>query len=360
MEQRATDRWTGGYGDLAVALVTTINAAAVLVDDEGRMTLLNARAERLFGPTDGLLWPGGFELLTPSGQKVTPAGDPIVRCAAGDATCSETVVLHDRRDGRRIWLRIDARRLNGDVAPVLALLEDLPSERVAQRELEECMYLAVHDLKEPVRMVKSYLEIIRKDYGEAFDEAGLKFLGFAADGALRMEAQLKAMLTLLKAQTVSYQVRDVDLAQVARSAIDELRNRIEPAKVETTISGLPVVRGDSGQLFEVFFQLMDNAVKFRSPERSPVIEVTSHIDRGRVRVEVRDNGIGIDARHRESAFSVFRQLHPRGEYPGTGIGLAVCKKIVERHGGMIGFESAAEGSVFWFTLGADDVAYQAT
>ena len=222
----------------------------------------------------------------------------------------------------------------------------------SNERLEQFAYAASHDLQEPLRMVTSYLQLLEQRYADAFDEEGEEFLDFAVDGADRMREMIDALLEYSRVETRGDPFEPVELDAILADVLADLQLQIDEADAEITTERLPRVEGDASQLRQVFQNLLDNAIQY-SGETPPRIHVEAN-RRGREWViSVRDDGIGIDPDDQDRVFTVFDRLHSRDEYEGTGIGLALCQRIVERHGGEIWVDSEpGEGSTFSFTLPA--------
>ena len=223
-------------------------------------------------------------------------------------------------------------------------------------ELEQLAYVASHDLQEPLRMVASYLQLVEKRYADRLDADGHEFIGYAVDGAKRMQALINDLLAYSRAGARGGPLQPVEIDAVLDTAIANLGLSIGEQQVRIERGRLPTVLGDPTPLVQLFQNLIGNAIKFRSA-RPPVVRVEGEADGPWWRFSVTDNGIGIDAEYRERVFVLFQRLHGRSEYPGTGIGLAICKRIVERHGGSIWIEdSPGGGTRFVFTLRRGDGA----
>ena len=217
-------------------------------------------------------------------------------------------------------------------------------------ELEQLAYVASHDMQEPLRMIASYLQLVEQRYQDKLDADGREFIGYAVDGAKRMQGLINDLLTYSRVGTKARPFEPVALAGVVDTALGYLRVAIEESGARVTVNGLPRVRGDAPQLVQLMQNLIANAIKFRGTE-PPQVQIDSRDEGPLSRITVRDNGIGIEQAYFERIFVLFQRLHGRGAYPGTGIGLALCKRIVERHGGRIWVESApGQGSAFVFTL----------
>ncbi|MEO5338164.1 MAG: PAS domain S-box protein [Magnetospirillum sp. WYHS-4] len=221
-------------------------------------------------------------------------------------------------------------------------------------ELQSFAYVASHDLQEPLRMVTSYLQLLERRYSEALDDQAHEFISYAVDGARRMQRLIKDLLEYSRVGTRGKPFAETEMERVFGDAMTNLTVAVADAKATVTHDPLPKVWADETQMVSLIQNLVGNAIKYRAPGRDPAIHL--HVERTGMEwlFAVRDNGIGIDPKHFQRIFMVFQRLHSRQEYEGTGIGLAVSKKIVERHGGRIWVDSVADGgSTFYFTLPAE-------
>ncbi|WP_395703000.1 ATP-binding protein [Aquabacterium sp.] len=217
-------------------------------------------------------------------------------------------------------------------------------------ELEQLAYAASHDMQEPLRMIASYLQLVERRYADRLDDDGREFIGYAVDGAKRMQALINDMLAYSRVGTKGHPPVPVESAKVVKTALSNLQLAIEESHAQIECGALPCVMGDAGQLVQLVQNLLSNAIKFRGTQ-PPRVRIGCEADGENWRFEVQDNGIGIAPDYAERIFVMFQRLHPRSAYPGTGIGLALCKRIVERHGGRLWVEPApAGGSTFKFTL----------
>ena len=217
-------------------------------------------------------------------------------------------------------------------------------------ELEQFASVASHDLQEPLRMVASYTQLLAKRYAGRLDGDADEFIGYAVEGATRMQALINDLLAYSRVETKGKPPAPTDCEALLASTLLNLKVAIEERGAVITHERLPTVMADRVQLGQLFQNLIGNAMKF-CKGRAPAIHLRAAPEDGMWRFAVQDNGIGIDPQHRERIFVIFQRLHTHEEYPGTGIGLAICKKIVERHGGRIWVESAVgQGSAFSFTL----------
>ena len=233
------------------------------------------------------------------------------------------------------------------------LVEDLQR---SNSELEQFAYVASHDLQEPLRMVASYCQLLQRRYHGTLDQDANEFIGFAVDGAGRMQQLINALLSYSRVGRSDRPRRRVSLQEAAEMACRDLQKAIEDAGATVDIDGLPNVCGDSVELRQLLQNLIANAIKFRA-DAPPEVRLTATRDGSDWIIAVADNGIGIAPEYAERIFLIFQRLHAREAYPGTGIGLSVCKKIVERHGGQLRVESDGKsGSTFLFNLPASDKA----
>ena len=220
-------------------------------------------------------------------------------------------------------------------------------------ELQQFAYIASHDLQEPLRMVTSYLQLIERRYKGKLDPDADDFIGFAVDGAIRMKTLITDLLAYSRVGTHGKSFEQTDSTLALLAAIANLKVAIEESNAVITYDPLPVVMGDPGQLIQLFQNLIGNAIKFRG-EAPPIVHISAQaIDQPQLewRFSIQDNGIGIEPQYAERIFVIFQRLHNRSEFAGTGIGLAICKKILERHDGKIWIESQPEaGTTFYFTL----------
>ncbi|TDE18911.1 HAMP domain-containing sensor histidine kinase [Actinomadura sp. 6K520] len=234
--------------------------------------------------------------------------------------------------------------------------EDL---RRSNAELEQFAYVASHDLQEPLRKVASFCQMIERRYGDKLDERGQQYIAFAVDGAKRMQSLINDLLSFSRVGRISRPEESVDLNDVARQALDNVATLREETGAEIEVGDLPEVSGDRTQLTQLFQNLVGNAIKFRREGVPPRVVIDAHRTGDEWEFRCSDNGIGIEPRYADRIFLIFQRLHPRDEYAGTGIGLALCKKITEYHGGRIWLDPDGNGddpgTVFRWTLPADRV-----
>jgi len=230
----------------------------------------------------------------------------------------------------------------------------------SNEELQQFAYVASHDLQEPLRMVAGYTQLLARRYQGKLDADADTFIHYAVDGVARMQRLIQDLLAYSRVGTQGREPRPVDAARAAERAVANLQAAIQESGARLDVGPLPVVLADETQLTQLFQNLIGNALKFHG-DAPPRVEVAARTEDAEVRFTVRDHGLGIDARDFERVFVLFQRLHGDGGFSGTGIGLAICKKIVERLGGRIGVESRpGEGSTFWFTLPAAPAPATAT
>jgi PAS domain S-box-containing protein len=242
-------------------------------------------------------------------------------------------------------------------------LEDLIKERTAElddavgnlqrsnKELEQFAYVASHDLQEPLRMVSSFTQLLERRYKDKLDADANEFIQFAVDGANRMQRLINDLLDYSRITSRGKDFNEVESSQLLGQAVSNLHQLITENTAMVTNEDLPVLKVDESQLVRVFQNLIENAIKYKKKTELPKVHISCKNQIEFYEFAVRDNGIGIDKQFHDRIFIIFQRLHAKEEYPGTGIGLAICKRIIERHGGKIWFDSKPnEGTTFFFTL----------
>jgi len=342
----------------------------VVVNQAGEIFLLNAQAEKHFGYSRD-------ELI---GQKVTniiPEGFAERLIADGTRTAAEALAQQIgmgielnglRKDGSEFPIEIMLSPLeSAGETLVTAAIRDITVRKQAEanlvqkieelnrsnEELEQFAYVASHDLQEPLRMVASYTQLLSKRYKGKLDSDADEFIAFAVDGAKRMQRLIQDLLTFSRVGKRGLELLDVSSDRALKLALVNLRGSIEGSGALVTHDPLPEVMADEAQLVQLFQNLVGNAIKYQGPG-VPHIHISA-VKNGAPRwmFSVQDDGLGIDPQFFERIFGMFQRLHKRDEFEGTGMGLAICKKIVERHGGTISVESKPGlGSTFHFDLAA--------
>lgn len=238
-----------------------------------------------------------------------------------------------------------------------ALEEQAEDLRRSNRDLEQFAYVASHDLQEPLRKVASFTQLLSSRYSGQLDERADQYIAFAVDGAKRMQRLINDLLGFSRVGRIGTELGDVDLRALVDQVLGDLQTVIEETGARVVVGDLPVVRGEAPLLAQLLANLVGNALKFRHPDRPPVVRIDARRVGGYWEMVCEDNGIGIDAQYVDRVFVIFQRLHPKDVYDGTGIGLALCKKIVEYHGGHIWIDvDTPEGTAIRWTLPADGVA----
>ena len=285
--------------------------------------------------TAGGSYESSFRVIWPSGAvRDLSARGKMIR-GAGSAVARMTGIIEDTTERKLAEARLNR------------LLLEL--ER-SNKELELFAYVASHDLQEPLRMVSSYTQLLERRYSEKLDDDAREFIGYAVDGANRMQRLINDLLEFSRVSTRGKPLERTDVGEILDNVRVNLSVAIEESGALVTSDPMPIVPADAGQLGQLLQNLVGNGLKFRNGER-PMVHVGAVEGEHHWEFSVRDNGIGIDQQYFERIFLLFQRLHAKGEYPGTGIGLALCKRIVERHGGRIWLESSpGTGSTFFFTI----------
>jgi len=220
----------------------------------------------------------------------------------------------------------------------------------SNQELQDFAYVASHDLQEPLRMISSFIQLLEKKLSQHFDEDAKKYMHFVLDGASRLQIMINDLLKYSRINTTEHEKEKVDLNQIMSNVLDILDQKIIAKKAEITTQKLPEVLGINSLLQTVITNLIENALKYND-EAVPTIKISHQKIDGFFEFAFEDNGIGIDEPYREKIFIIFKRLHQKSEYSGTGIGLSVCSRIIKKHGGKIWVEGASQkGSIFKFTL----------
>lgn len=339
----------------------------LLVDQSGTIILANSACAKIFGYMPG-------ELV---GQLVEVVVPDYVRPRHADLRNGFFKNPHSRPMG--IGLDLVAARKGGETIPVeislspfhfeggdaaIAVIRDVTDQRRLTRELrrsneelEQFAYVASHDLQEPLRMVAGYAQLLKRRYADKVDAEGNEYIEFAVDGVKRMQALINDLLAFSRLNTRGKTFASVSMDDVLKQVLANLKVVIDEARAQIIAAALPTVIGDRTQLVQVLQNLIGNALKFHRPEVVPEIRVSAVRDGAMWKFSVADNGIGIEPEYREKVFVIFQRLHSREQYPGTGIGLAICKKVVERHGGRIWIDSQTDkGTTFHFTLSDKEIA----
>ena len=347
------------------AIVESSHDAIIGKNLDGVITSWNLGAQHIYGYSAAEVVGKSIAILIPPGhlEEFTRLMEKVRR--------GEPVVNHDaeriRKDGERIQVSLTlspVRDASGKIVGVSAIGCDITERKRAEeklrrvlaelersnKELEQFAYIASHDLQEPLRMVSSYTQLLAKRFEGQLDEKTQKYVHYAVDGAFRMKTLINDLLTYSRVGRRGKPPEPADSSAVLGEALRNLAALVEENRAVITHENLPTVCADGSQLVLVFQNLIANAIKFRRAD-VPRIHVSAQDKGGEWVFAVKDNGIGIESRHADRIFVIFQRLHTHEEYSGNGIGLAVCKRVVERHGGKIWFESEpGKGATFFFTI----------
>ena len=342
--------------------------AMVVVDQGGEIVLLNVQAEKQFGYSRD-------ELVGLKVKNIIPVGFAERLIADGTRTAAEALAQQIgtgielnglRKDGSGFPIEIMLSPLESEGGIlVTAAIRDISVRRAAEaylmrsveelnrsnEELERFAYIASHDLQEPLRMVASYTQLLSRRYKGKLDSDADEFISFAVDGANRMQRLIQDLLAYSQVGTKGRDLRDTSSEEALQRALFNLRGAIGDSGAQVTHDPLPTVVADEIQLVQLFQNLVGNAIKYQN-SLVPAIHISAtRNNKKKWMFAVKDNGLGIEPQYLERIFGMFQRLHKREEFTGTGIGLAICKKIVERHGGSISVESQlGKGSTFCFAL----------
>ena len=363
---------------LLEGIVQLASEGIISIDEQQRIHLFNKGAEEIFGYAADEVLGRPLDLLIPPRYRAEHEAEHLPHFARAHATArrmgERREVFGLRRTGEEFpaevsisKVDVDGRRMyNAVVRDVTerkryeaALRERSEALARSNAELEQFAYVASHDLQEPLRMVASYTQLLARRYEGQLDEKADRYIHFAVDGAQRMQGLINDLLALSRVGTQGKPFAPVDTGAVVQRVLRWLGGALEESGGAVVVPGpLPTVTGDAGQLEQLFQNLIANALKFRRPGVAPRVTVTAARQGdahggGEWLFTVRDNGIGFEQQFAEQIFVVFQRLHTRADYPGTGVGLAIVKKIVERHGGRIWAEGAPDaGATFHFTIPA--------
>lgn len=353
--------------------------AIIMTDSEGRVTYWNKAAEEMFGyASEDILGKKMHPLLLPASKQQAYEKKLALFRETGQGRAVGNIIEFPAicKDGTEIpvELAVSAVRKHGQWY-ALAIVRDVTTrkkieeelrrhrdeleERVGQRtaellrsnaELQQFAYVASHDLQEPLRMITSYLQLLEKRYRDKLDDDARDFIAYAVDGVSRMQELINSLLLYSRVGTQGRPFEPINVERALGCALKNLERFIAEGGAVVTWEALPLLMADGGQLTQVFQNLLANAIKYRS-DVTPQIHIGVTPEKGAWLFSVRDNGIGFDMKDAERIFGIFQRLHTWQEYPGTGIGLALVRKIVERHGGRIWAAAApGQGATFFFTL----------
>jgi PAS domain S-box-containing protein len=338
--------------------------AVFMIDPQGQIVSWNAGAERIKGYKADEIIGRNFSCFFPPEEVERGRPEEVLRMTAAKGRHEEQG-MRVRKDGTRFLgsvtftaLRDPAGHLRGfsefshDLSKAEAnLRQNVEDLKRSNEELAQFAYIASHDLQEPLRMVASYTQLLSRRYKGKLDSDADEFIAFAVDGANRMQRLIQDLLVYSRVGTKGGEQVDTSSEQALQHALTNLQDAIREGGAQVTHDPLPTVLADESQLIQLFQNLVGNAIKYQGPGVPRVHISAARNGDEKWTFSVKDNGLGIDPKYFERIFGMFQRLHKRDEFAGTGIGLAICKKIVERHGGRISVESQpGQGSTFRFAL----------
>lgn len=364
------------------AFVEAVAEGIVVVSEDGTIQIVNRRIEEMFGYQREDLIGKRLDVLVPPRYRQRHAEhrrryftEPRIRAMGAGRDLAGC-----RKDGTEFPVEIGLSYVETERGTLaLGLVTDITERKRVESEITRInaelsrsntelghfAYVASHDLQEPLRMITGYLQLLERRYSAKLDTEAAQFIHYAVEGATRMKRLIEDLLALSRAGTQAANFRPVDSLTLFDTACTNLGVAIEESGAEVTAGPLPMIVADPGLLTQVFQNLIGNAIKFRRKDRPAHVHVTAHgpvAAQGSAAAQgskeghifsVADDGIGIEARHLERIFGIFERLHTADQYDGSGVGLAITRRILERHGGRIWVESKpGEGSTFFFQIPA--------
>lgn len=342
-----------------------VDYGIVMLDKNGLVESWNKGAEKIKGYKESEIIGKHFSEFYTDADKLDAKPEKALK-EATDYGKFVTSGWRKRKDNSLIWADVIITKLTdekGNSKGFVKITRDLSEKRRVEEEiiqkseelkrsnteLEQFAYVASHDLQEPLRMITSYVQLLEKNYKDKLDQDAHDFINFAVDGASRMQTLIYSLLEYSRINRIK-PFENIDLDDTLNEVLKDLEFMIKETSAKITWEKLPVIYGDKILIGQLFLNLIANAIKFKS-DKAPRIKISCAIKNGFFEFAVSDNGIGIKQEYCEKIFVIFQRLHSKDKYPGTGIGLAICKKIVERHGGTIWVNSEIDkGSVFSFTI----------
>ncbi|MFA6209786.1 MAG: ATP-binding protein [Candidatus Obscuribacterales bacterium] len=348
-------------------IVEAAPSGMIMVDEIGRVVLVNSQIERMFGYSREELLGQSIDMLVPAAvrdkhpcHRAQFFADPKARAMGVGRD-----LYGQRKNGSELPVEIGLNPLmtNGErfvLASIVDITERKHSEAILQEkllelqrsneDLQQFAYVCSHDLQEPLRVISNYTQLLARRYSDQLDQDAKEFIEFTVDATKRMQELINDLLLYSRVDTKGKEFVSTDCNQIVAMAMANLKVAIDESGAQVHYSQLPAVEADGSQILQVFQNLIGNAIKFRSKD-APVVTISAEETPKSWTFSVKDNGQGFDMKYGDRIFVIFQRLHTKEMYPGSGIGLAVCKKIVERHGGAIWVESEpGKGTTFRFTM----------
>lgn len=382
MKQPGHNNFTFSANDERVnKLINSLRVGVLLQGPQAEILFSNKAALNMLGLTEEQLkgrssFHPEWNVIHEDGSPFSSTTQPVPTAIATKKSVTNIVMgVYRPLTEDRIWLQVNAEPLlddNGEVKEVVCSFSDISQRKAVEKkmewlyqslevramelassnaELERVAYVASHDLQEPLRMVSSFMELLKKKYGEQLDEQAGEYINYAVDGANRMKSLIIDLQEFLTVTSNKESVSRIDMNQLVEKVVLSITDEMKSIGAEININKLPVVFVNRSLIEQLIQNLISNALKYSMPGK-PEIWINCEEKEEQYLFSVKDNGIGIDPKYTETIFALFKRLHTaRENYKGTGVGLAICKKIVERHGGNIWVESEqGKGSIFYFTI----------
>lgn len=351
-------------------MLDNLSVGVIACDEEGTLALFNPASQKIFGvskPLQAQQWAKHYNLFYPDGKTYLAEQDiPLSRAFRGE-TFTEMEITTISQDSQPLSLVTNGCPIvdhNGEKFGAVVTIRDVTEGKQAEaqlnqlnadllqsnQELEQFAYVASHDLQEPLRMVKSFTELLARRYQGQLDDKADRYMDYITDGAMRMQTLISDLLAYSRAGRFDLALQPTHLEEVVEQVRSDLQTVIQTKDAKIEMDSLPTLHADPTQMRQLMQNLIANAIKYCEAD-FPIVQIRATSAQDSWTISVQDNGIGIDPQYAERIFVIFQRLHNKDDYSGTGIGLAICKKIVERHGGTIWVDSqAGEGATFSFTM----------
>jgi len=355
-------------------IIDSMGLGIVVADTTGKLLTFNAGAKKIFGKRVDMIspedWPEQYGLYLADGiTACPPMQSPLVRAINGESFEDvEMLIVTGGNLTAGKWCSINLKPLRGVggtiEGAVLVVQDTTERKRLAAEaarsnsDLQQFASVAAHDLQEPLRTVAGFGDLLADHLGDQLDAQSLRYIAKAKDGVVRMQILINDLLAYSRIQSKPPILVLTDCNGIVETVVKSLNASLRDHGARMVFDSLPTIVADGPQMSQLFQNLVGNAIKFASPDRPPVVQVKAKRQRTEWLFSVEDNGIGIAQEFLDRIFLVFQRLHTTEQYPGTGIGLAICKRIVDRHGGRIWVESVpGQGTTVYFTIRAPNLEY---